>query len=84
VTVQLWTLYLKDNFHLYNSFVKYLDQIPANKRKGVNPDTWKMVLEFDDNVKGNLANYREEDGWPIFVDEFVLFVKNGDKMPDDN
>lgn len=39
-----------------------------------------MTLEFDDSVKGNLANYREEDGWPIFIDEFVNFVKNGNKI----
>jgi hypothetical protein len=79
-TVELWRLYLKGNFKLYKEFMEYLDQIEEKKRRGVNPDTWKMVLEFDDNVSGDLSKYREEDGWPIFLDDFVKFVQNGGKM----
>lgn len=37
-------------------------------------------MEFEDNLKGDLTKYREEDGWPIFLDDFVKFVQNGGKM----
>ena len=67
--------YLKGHFALYDEFIQYLEQIPKNKQKSINPDTWKMVMEFDDVTKGDLSKYRETDGWPIFVDEFVLMVK---------
>lgn len=67
-TLVLWRLYLKNNFHLYDQFMKYVEAIPQNKKKGFSPDTWRMVLEFDEKVKGDLGNYREEDGWPLFLD----------------
>jgi hypothetical protein len=35
-----------------------------------------MVIEFDDVTKGDLTKYRDTDGWPIFIDDFVLFVKD--------
>jgi hypothetical protein len=34
-----------------------------------------MVLEFEYVVGGELNRYNENDGWPIFIDEFVNFLK---------
>lgn len=34
-----------------------------------------MVLEFMYEVK-DINNCTEDDGWPIFLDNFVEFVKN--------
>lgn len=79
----LWEMYLKGNFVLYDEFMQYLKDLPKNKQKSINPDTWKMVLEFDDVTRGDLGKYKETDGWPIFVDEFVMKVqehKKGAKM----
>lgn len=56
--VILWELYLKGHFALYDEFMQYLQQIPKNKQKSVNPDTWKMVIEFDDVTKGDLSKYK--------------------------
>lgn len=54
----LWEMYLKGNFVLYDEFMQYLQDLPKNKQKSINLDTWKMVLEFDDVTRGDLGKYK--------------------------
>ena len=34
-----------------------------------------MINQFRNNTKDDLTNYSEMEGWPVFVDNFVNFVK---------
>lgn len=43
----------------------------------VHKDLWNMMLEFITEVKDIQKQYKEEDGWPVFIDSFAEFVKNG-------
>jgi hypothetical protein len=40
------------------------------KPKKVHKDLWKMVYEFAITVK-DIHEVKEDDGWPVFLDEFV-------------
>ncbi len=53
--------------------MEYLTTI--KDKKGINKDTWKMVLEFEHNVGGELSKHKEGDFWPILIDNFVEFLK---------
>ena len=37
-------------------------------------DLWKMMYEFANNVD-SIEKYNEDDGWPVFIDEFVEYLK---------
>jgi hypothetical protein len=34
-----------------------------------------MLLEFATQVKDINKDYKEDDGWPVFIDKFVEFLK---------
>jgi hypothetical protein len=56
VAEQVWSIYLKNHFSFYDRFMEYLQQ--TKDRKGINKDTWKMLLEFEYAVKGDLEKYK--------------------------
>lgn len=74
VAEQVWGIYLKDRFQLYNKFIEYVGQI--KDKKTINKDTWKMVLEFNNVVGGDISKHKESDFWPTLIDNFAEFVKN--------
>ena len=45
----------------------------------VHRDLWNMMLEFSYDVANLESDYKEEDGWPVFVDNFVEFIKEKSK-----
>jgi hypothetical protein len=53
----------------FGDFMNYCQSL-AKKPSKVNKDLWKMVYEFARNVK-NINLVKEDDGWPVFIDEFV-------------
>ena len=70
---QLWEIYLQNIMKQHSNFIEYLKQM-GNKPFKVHRDVWMMVYQFANTVD-SLENYREEDGWPIFIDQFVEFMK---------
>lgn len=53
----------------YKQFIEYCETV-AKKPKKVHKDLWKMVYEFTITVK-DINNVKEDDGWPVFLDDFV-------------
>ncbi len=66
-------MYLRPIMPLYSDFIKYLQQ-KSNKPTRVHKDLWNMVYEFAITVK-DVSTVNEIDGWPVFIDEFVEYVK---------
>ena len=72
--VQIWGLYLKKVMPLYNQFIDYCEKC-VKKPKKVHKDLWKMVYEFATTVN-DINQVKEDDGWPVFLDDFVEYFKN--------
>jgi len=43
--------------------------------KGVNRDTWNMLLAFIEAIGDDLGNYDVNDCWPTVFDDFVEKLK---------
>ena len=52
------------------ALVKFLQE---GKVKVVNIDTWTNLLNFVQRVGAppKFENYKEEDAWPVLIDEYV-------------
>ena len=74
---QLWMVYLKDRMSFYKEFELYMSKLEDKDSVKVHKDLWNMMLEFVNEVKDINKQYKEEDGWPVFIDSFAEFVKNG-------
>ncbi len=65
----LWDVYLKGKMNYYGAFGAYLDSL--EQQNAVHRDLWNMMLEFSNQVKDLNKDYKEDDGWPVFIDRFV-------------
>lgn len=43
----------------------------------VHKDLWKMMLSFSLEVKNVDTDYKEDDFWPTFIENFVEYLKEG-------
>lgn len=76
--IAYWILLLGDKFGKLGSWNRF---ITTEYRKSISKDTWNMILEFANYLKGDpgLKNYDIEASWPSVIDEFVEYLKeNGD------
>jgi len=57
---------------------KFTEFLRTNKAtaKVINKDQWICFLEFSKTIKPDLANYDENEAWPLLIDEFVEFLQN--------
>lgn len=69
----VWGIYLKHRFSFYKEFMEYLKE--TKDKKGVNKDTWRMVIEFEHMVGGDLSKYKDTDFWPLIIDNLVLYIR---------
>ena len=80
IAIQLWKLYFNpqkkpqnDKFVYYNDFIEYC--FTTNKKPiKVHKDLWKMVYEFVKTII-NVDQVKEDDGWPVFLDDFAEYIK---------
>lgn len=77
VAVALWSTFLKSKLTTYPQFMSYLEKLPEHNR--VYRDLWNMVIEFAYQVKNVKNDYKEDDGWPIFIDKYVEHLNGGEK-----
>jgi len=61
----------------WSLFPKWEQFLKKTGLKGVNKDTWMMLLTFVENLGENLDNYDENDCWPTAIDDFVTELKSG-------
>lgn len=72
--VQIWSIYLKDRMSYHKEFMEFLEGLEKKPVK-VHRDLWKMIYEFADTVN-RISDYKEEDGWPVLLDDFVAYLKD--------
>lgn len=47
----------------------------SEKRHDVSKDTWNMLLDFLEEIGGDVNNFEEDGPWPVIIDEFVAWEK---------
>ena len=72
---QLWMVYLKPKLQFYKEFIEYIGSLEDKETKKVHRDLWNMMLEFSIEIANVQRDYDENDGWPVFIDNFVEFLK---------
>lgn len=77
VAMDLWDVYLKNKMAFYQDFKAYLLNLEEGNK--VHRDLWNMMLEFGNQVKNIEKDYKEDDGWPVFIDKFVEHYKQHKK-----
>jgi hypothetical protein len=53
----------------------YLDHLGNKKPTKCHKDLWNMIQEFATIVKNVNTDYKESDAWPVFLDNFIKFMK---------
>lgn len=76
VAESLWEVYLPQKLKYYKQLQEYLQQLPDKETKKVHKDLWNMMMEFSLEVNDVAKDYNEDDGWPVFIDNFVEFIKS--------
>ena len=71
----LWGALLKNSFKFPKEFNLYLESLGAKKPLKCHKDLWQMMYEFAITVKEVGKDYSEADAWPVFLDNFVEFMK---------
>jgi DCN1-like protein 4/5 len=72
---QLWSVLLAKEFTYLREFQQYLDFLGAKKPTKCHKDLWNMMYEFASVVKDINKDYSETDAWPVFIDNFVDWLK---------
>lgn len=73
LAVQIWDAYLKHVMAYHKYFIEYLENLEKKPFK-VHRDMWKMTYEFAITIK-KVSDYKEEDGWPVLLDDFIAYLK---------
>ena len=77
MALAVWELILKPRWPLYPRFAEYLQVQNENQKiKVINKDTWHLLYEFTCCCSDNFEAYKEDDAWPIVIDDFVAYVKS--------
>lgn len=71
----LWTVLLAKTFKFQKEFNLYLESLGNKKPTKCHKDLWQMMYEFSTVVKDINNDYKEADAWPVFLDNFVEFMK---------
>jgi len=69
-------LNIRSQFKFYDEWIKFWQ---ANTIKGINKDTWMMLLVFSKKIGSDVKNFDSEDYWPCVFDDFVEFLKEQKK-----
>lgn len=72
--VEFWKLLLKDHFALLD---KWLAFVEIRCKHDISRDTWTMLYDLATQVKPDLSDYDTDGAWPVLLDEFVEYVKEG-------
>jgi DCN1-like protein 1/2 len=70
IAVATWAMLLEGRY-----LTQWNNYMENKYKKTIQKDLWSLFYDFTRTVGDNLANYSEEQAWPIAVDEFVEMVK---------
>ena len=70
--IGLWELLLSDKCKFLKDWIEFLttekkDQLVVCK------DTWNMILELNEQTRGDFSNYVDDGAWPVMIDQFNEF-----------
>jgi len=71
--VFLWKLLLLPKYPLTENWTTFLEV--TEKKHDVSRDSWNMLLDFFEEIQGDISNYDEDGPWPVLIDEFVEYEK---------
>ena len=71
--ISLWRLLLAPKYQLSERWILFLEE--NGKRHDVSKDTWNMLLDFLEEIGGDVYNFEEDGPWPVIIDEFVAWEK---------
>eukprot|EP00051_Salpingoeca_urceolata_P030201 m.8441 g.8441 ORF g.8441 m.8441 type:complete len:246 (-) comp3233_c0_seq1:81-818(-) len=72
--VAMLDVLLRGCWVLLDSFSRFLEQCSA---RVINKDQWVNIHDFYKTVKPDLSNYDENSAWPVLLDEYVEWCKEG-------
>jgi len=72
--IVIWKIVLKNKFKHLNKWITFIQE---KHQKAISKDTWNQVLEFTRVINDDMSNYDPTGAWPIVLDEFVEYLKNG-------
>jgi hypothetical protein len=73
--IMLWKLCgVPNRWGLYDSWEKFWKE---SKVKGINRDTWVMLLSFIDTIGVDITKYQDGDCWPSIFDDFIDALQTG-------
>jgi Cullin binding/UBA-like domain len=74
--VFLWRLLLGPlSWELLDDWIAFVES--KEKMNVVNRDTWNMIWDLATTTKPDLSDFSQEIAWPVAIDEFVEFKKEG-------
>jgi hypothetical protein len=71
--VAMWKLLLLPYYPLVDSWTTFLEV--KDKKHDISKDTWNMLLDFLEEIQGDVSNYEADGPWPVIIDEFVEYEK---------
>lgn len=72
------TVKQRPKLSLLNDWLAYMAKVKDTEYKAISKDVWEQSFDFLKQSK-NIDSYDENDGWPVMIDEFVEWLKNGKK-----
>lgn len=72
---QIWIVYLKGKLVWINRLQEYVEKRKDKQTFKVHRDLWMMMLSFATQVKNLSTDYKQDEFWPIFIQQFVEFLR---------
>jgi len=76
--VIFWRILIQGKYPLADYFIRFVESGDCEETH-IAKDQWNMVLEFLIDVREDFSNFTEDDAWPLFLLDFVDWVKAGCK-----
>lgn len=78
----MWKILLQGKYPLSDLFQEFVNK--DCEETHIAKDQWNMVLDFLINVKADQSTFSENDAWPLYLFDFVDWIKNDCKKVDND
>lgn len=77
MAIPMFQLVFAGRWEMLDKWVAFLESKRADL-KSCSRDSWVLALDFATNIKTDLSNWDDDGSWPVLIDEFVEWVREGD------